>query len=88
MVRKCGSQMVAVGLPATWVELAAPTGHRLNLRFQKGSFLNDPHGIGPREKPSHVLHPIAHPLLNPAQDDEVREESSWRGRNSGGGGGR
>ena len=37
MVRRFGSQIVAVGLPATWVELAAPTGQRLNLRSQKGS---------------------------------------------------
>jgi hypothetical protein len=75
IVRRCGSQMVAVGLPASWVELAAPTGHRLNFRAQNGSFLYEPHGIGPREEPSQVLQPIAQPLLNPARD-----EGSWRAR--------
>ena len=64
-VRSLGSQIVAVGLPATCVELGAPTGQRLNLRSQKGSFLKEPQGMGPREKPSQVLHPMAQPLLNP-----------------------
>ena len=66
-VRRPGSQIVAVGLPATCVEFAAPTGHRLNLRSQYGLPLKEPHGIGPREKPSQVLHPMAQPFENPAQ---------------------
>ena len=54
--------MVAVGLPATWVELAAPMGQRLNFRSQYGEVLKEPHGIGPRETPSQILQPIAQPF--------------------------
>eukprot|EP01051_Picozoa_sp_SAG22_P002250 SAG22_NODE_99_length_20560_cov_128.669029_15_plen_171_part_00 len=54
--------------------------------------LNEPHGIGPRLKPSQVLHPIAQPLLNPACTGGAlffrREQHSFRreqrGRSGGG----
>lgn len=59
-VRLAGSQSVAVGTPTFCVLLAAPTGHRLNFLAHFGSFLKDPHGMGPRDDPSQVLQPIAH----------------------------
>ena len=55
-------------MPAFWVLLAAPTGHRLNFRFQKGSLAKDPHGMGPRDEPSQVLQPIAQPFENQKHD--------------------
>lgn len=66
-VRSFGSQIVAVGIPTFWVELAAPIGQRLNFLSQNGSLLKRPHGMGPREDPSHSLQPMAHPFCGQNQ---------------------
>lgn len=79
-VRSFGSQIFAVVTPGFCVELAAPTGQRLNFRAQNGSVLKLPHGMGPRDEPSQVLQPIAHPLLNPALPRAGSEVSRWNKR--------
>ena len=72
-VRLAGSQSVAVGTPTFCVLFAAPTGQRLNFLAHFGSFLNAPHGIGPRDEPSQVLQPIAHLAHNRQSISENRQ---------------